>query len=223
MVDDEDRTENRLDFPVGVELQPQLEGRNRLTTAFRFFLALPHIILVGGPIAVYATFGWQSEHWDVQFSAGGLLAIVVCVTAFLSWVAILITGRHPQTLWDFAAFYMRWRVRAVSYLMLLRDEYPPFGDGEYPADLRISRPVEPRDRLTVLVRFFLVLPHAFVLWLLGAAWALSTAIAWILILITGRYPATMYGFAIGVLAWSTRVEAYVLLLRDEYPPFTLRA
>src|SRR5690606_28239511 len=115
-----------------------------------------------------------------------------------------------------------WRVRAVTYAMLLRDEYPPFGEGEYPADLRISRPAESRDRLTVLLRLFLVLPHAFVLWLLNAAWALSTAIAWIVILITGRYPPTMYGFAIGVLAWSTRVEAYVLLLRDEYPPFTLR-
>lgn len=49
------------------------------------------------------------------------------------------------------------------------------------------------------------------------------AIAWVVILITGRYPETLYGFAIGVLAWSTRVAAYMLLLRDEYPPFTLRA
>jgi hypothetical protein len=55
------------------------------------------------------------------------------------------------------------------------------------------------------------------------AWAFTTAIAWVVILFTGRYPATLYGFAIGVLAWSVRVEAYMLLLRDEYPPFTLRA
>lgn len=223
MVDDDDRNEESLIYPVGLELQPKLDGRNRLTTAFRFFLALPHIILVGGPIAVYATFGWHAEHGNLQFSSGGLLAIVACLTAVLSWFAILITGRHPDILWDFGAFYLRWRVRAVSYMMLLRDEYPPFGDGEYPADLRISRPASPRDRLSVLLRFFLVLPHAFVLALLGAAWALSTAVAWIVILITGRYPETMYGFAIGVLAWGTRVEAYVLLLQDEYPPFTLRA
>jgi hypothetical protein len=43
-----------------------------------------------------------------------------------------------------------------------------------------------------------------------------------MILLTGEYPETLYGFAIGVFAWSVRVEAYMLLLRDEYPPFTLR-
>jgi hypothetical protein len=84
-------------------------------------------------------------------------------------------------------------------------------------------PDGPRDRLTVAFRFFLAVPHLFVLWLLSMAWAFTTAIAWVVILFTGRYPATLYGFAIGVLAWSVRVEAYMLLLRDEYPPFTLRA
>lgn len=72
-------------------------------------------------------------------------------------------------------------------------------------------------------RLFLVLPHAFVLWFLSVVWAFTTAVAWVVILFTGRYPETLYGFAIGVLAWSMRVEAYTLLLRDEYPPFSLRA
>jgi hypothetical protein len=31
----------------------------------------------------------------------------------------------------------------------------------------------------------------------------------------------MYRFAVGVLRWNTRVEAYLLLLHDEYPPFAL--
>ena len=38
---------------------------------------------------------------------------------------------------------------------------------------------------------------------------------------TGDYPALLYEFAVGVLRWNTRVEAYFLLLRDEYPPFSL--
>ncbi len=54
------------------------------------------------------------------------------------------------------------------------------------------------------------------------AWAFATAVAWAAIILTGRYPETLYGFSLGVLAWATRVEAYMLLLRDEYPPFTLR-
>jgi hypothetical protein len=58
-------------------------------------------------------------------------------------------------------------------------------------------------------------------WLLGAAWGVTTLVAWLAILVTGRYPKALYEFGIGVLRWTTRVEAYLLLLTDEYPPFTL--
>src|SRR5690606_25384999 len=120
------------------------------------------------------------------------------------------------------AYYLRWRVRAISYLTLLRDEYPPFGDDAYPAQLELAPPAGERDRLTVLLRFFFALPHLVLLALLGVLWAFTTAAAWVMILVTGRYPEALYGFAIGVLAWDTRVEAYMLMLTDEYPPFTLR-
>ena len=59
------------------------------------------------------------------------------------------------------------------------------------------------------------------LWFLGIAWGVVTLIAWFAILFTGEYPRGMYDFSAGVLRWSTRVEAYLLLLRDEYPPFAL--
>lgn len=211
-------------YPVTVNIQAKTEGRNRLTAAFRFFLAIPHLILVGGPIAVLCSFSFTMDDgssWG--FGSGGVLSAVAAVVAMIAWFAILFTGRYPEGLWKLAAYYLRWRVRAVAYMTLLRDEYPPFGDGAYPAELVLSMPAPPRDRLSVAFRAILALPHIFVLWLLSLAWALTTAIAWVLILITGRYPATLYGFAIGVFAWSVRVEAYILLLRDEYPPFTLRA
>src|SRR5687767_13622875 len=35
-------------YPVSVSVEPALANRNRLTTAFRLILALPHVILVGG-------------------------------------------------------------------------------------------------------------------------------------------------------------------------------
>jgi len=46
-------------------------------------------------------------------------------------------------------------------------------------------------------------------------------IAWFAILFTGRYPTTLYDFGVGALRWNIRVEAYLLLLDDEYPPFSL--
>jgi hypothetical protein len=211
-------------YPVAVDVRPAIDRRNRLTSAFRFFLALPHLILVGGPVAIIASLDWSTNPgWDFGFGSGGLLSIVACFVAFLAWFAILFTGRYPEGLWKLASYYLRWRVRAIAYMTLLRDEYPPFGEGAYPVEVALPMPAAPRDRLSVAFRIFLALPHIFVLWLLSLAWAFTTAIAWVFILITGRYPETLYGFAIGVLAWSMRVDAYLLLLRDEYPPFTLRA
>jgi len=220
----EEGLEEALLYPVTIDIQPAIEGRNRLTTAFRFFLALPHMILVGGPVAVMWSTGWSTdEGWKWEYGSGGALSVVVSLATMIAWFAILFAGRHPEGLWKLSAFYLRWRVRAIAYMTLLRDEYPPFGDGAYQAELRLSMPEGSRDRLTVAFRIFLALPHLILLGFLSFAWAFTTAIAWIAILITGRYPETLYGFAIGVLAWSMRVEAYVLLLRDEYPPFTLRA
>jgi hypothetical protein len=220
----DENTGRSLAYPVTVHVRPTMEGRNRLTTAFRFFLALPHTILVGAPIAMVSSIGWSTERgWHLESGSGGVLGVVACVVVFIAWFAIVFAGRYPDGLWRLAAFYLRWRVRAIAYLMLLRDEYPPFGDGEYPAWLALEKPDGPRNRLTVFFRIFLVLPHLFLLWLLSIVWAFTTAIAWVVILLTGRYPETLYGFAIGVFAWGVRVEAYMLLLRDEYPPFTLRA
>lgn len=208
--------------PVDVDVPPALKGRNRLTCGFRFILAIPHLLLVGGPMAF--AFSWVAGgEGEPRFEWGGagVLGPVAAVIALIAWFAIVFGAAFPPGLWNLSAFYLRWRVRAVAYLMLLRDEYPPFGEGSYPAFVTLPEPREPRDRVTVAFRIFLVLPHLIVLWVLGIAWAITTLIAWVAILFTGEYPAPLYDFAMGVLRWNTRVEAYFLLLRDEYPPFSL--
>ncbi|HEX6058895.1 MAG TPA: DUF4389 domain-containing protein [Gemmatimonadaceae bacterium] len=208
--------------PVHLDVQPALEDRNRLTTAFRIVLAVPHLLLVGAPVAL--TLSWSSGgqgESGLEWGAGGVLGAAAAVVAILAWFAILFTGRHPEGLWSFAAFYLRWRVRAVAYMALLRDEYPPFGDGAYAAALEIARPEGPRDRVTVAFRPILAIPQILAVWLLGIAWAFTTVVAWFAILLTGRFPEGLARFGVGVLRWNTRVEAYLLLLRDEYPPFSL--
>jgi hypothetical protein len=213
-----------VDYPVYIDVRPAIEERNRLTSAFRFFLALPHVILVGGPVAVFGSLSMSTDT-GVQFGwgAGGLLGFFAGCAAIISWFAILLLGRQPDAMRRFATYYLRWRIRSVAYLMLLRDEYPPFGDDPYPAELALPDAQGERNRLTVLFRIILAVPHLILLWGLSLVWAFTTTVAWVMILVTGRYPETLYGFAIGVLAWIARVEAYMLLLRDEYPPFTLRA
>jgi hypothetical protein len=211
-----------LTHPAVVHVKPALENRNRLTVGFRLILAIPHLLLVGGPVAIGLSWPWAVDTGQhLSGGAGGVLGAVAATVAFIAWFAILFTGRYPEGLWNLAALYLRWRVRAVAYTALLRDEYPPFGDGDYPVWLELLPPDKERDRLTVAFRLILAIPHIVVVWMLGIAWALATLIAWFAILFTGRYPTGLYGFAVGVLRWSTRVEAYLLLLHDEYPPFAL--
>lgn len=212
----------RAGYPVDVHVEPALTDRDRLTTAFRIILAIPHLLLVGAPTAAILSWSWTgNEDLNYGFGSGGVLGAVAGVAAIIGWFAILITGKHPDGLWDLTAFYLRWRVRAVAYTSLLRDEYPPFGDADYPARLAMESQRVPRNRLTVAFRLILAIPHILIVWLLGIAWSFTTIIAWFAILFTGSYPEPLYRFGIGVLRWNTRVEAYLLLLHDEYPPFSL--
>jgi hypothetical protein len=206
--------------PVDIEVAPALTERNRLTTAFRPILAIPHVLLVGGPAAFAITVvGTLVTQFGVST---GVLGSVAAVCSLIAWFAIVFGGQYPPGLKSMAIFYLRWRVRGIAYLALLRDEYPPFGDEPYPASLVLNIPeTSTRDRVSVGFRLILALPHILAVTLLGLAWMLTTLIAWFSILFTGRYPAPLYEFGVGVLRWSTRVEAYLLLLYDEYPPFSL--
>jgi hypothetical protein len=209
--------------PVEIIVVPALTSRNRLTSAFRLILAFPHLMLVGAPAALAISFIWQPDpdramDWT---AGGGILGAAAMIVAIISWFAIVFTGRMPEGLWNFSAFYLRWRVRAVAYIALLHDDYPPFGEGLYPAEVTLTPPPVQRNRLSVTFRMFLVIPHIIALWALGVAWMVTTVYAWFAILLTGNYPKGLYEFAIGVLRWSSSVESYLLLLHDEYPPFSL--
>ena len=196
-------------YPVSIVVQPQFERRNRLTVAFRLILAIPHAILVG-PI-----FGAS------RAGSAGLLAAASYFLAIVSWFTILFTGEHLKGIRDFTVYYLRWRARASAYMALFVDPYPTFGDGLYPVSVDVIDPPSPRDRTAVALRLLLAIPHLVVLFFLLIGWLVTTVIAWFAILVTGAYPPSFYPFGAGVMRWMLRVEAYLLLLVDEYPPFAL--
>ena len=107
----------------------------------------------------------------------------------------MIGGTHIAGIRGFTSFYLRWRVRALAYLMLLEDAYPPFGDGPYPAAIEIVDPAGPRDRVTVALRILLAIPQFVVLFFVLLAWCFTTIAAWLMILFTGSYPQGCTGSA----------------------------
>ena len=206
-------------YPVSITVQPLLAPRNKLTTAFRLVLAIPHLFLVGG-IGFSMVFRTRTDNVTSLGPETGLLGFVAGVLAVVSWFTILISREHIAGIRAYTKFYVRWRVRALSYLMLLQDQYPPLGDAVYPSSVTIVDPERARDRLSVGLRIVLAIPHFIVLVFLMTAFWMTTIAAWIAIVIGGRYPKGLYEFGVGALQWLVRVEAYLLLLIDEYPPFS---
>ena len=102
---------------------------------------------------------------------------------------------------------------------------------EFPALLEIDYPEYERDRLTTFLRPFAVIPIAIILTLLsgpavhagseenfavvaGGILVLPTAL---MLLFRRKYPRWWFDWNLELTRFSTRVSAYLCLLRDEYP------
>ncbi len=120
-------------------------------------------------------------------------------------------------------------MRTAVYVGFLREEYPPFSFATSPADpsddarvrVDLVPQLEGRDRLTTAFRLILAIPHLVVLALVSIALFVVVVIAFFAVLFTGRWPGGLRDFALGVGRWWLRVQTYLALLADVYPPFTL--
>jgi hypothetical protein len=92
--------------------------------------------------------------------------------------------------------------------------------GEYPVRFDAERQDE-YNRFLPLVKWLLAFPHYVVLLFLGIGALFAILIAFFAVIITGRFPRGLWDFVTGVHRWGLRVGAYVLLLTDQYPPFSL--
>ena len=99
----------------------------------------------------------------------------------------------------------------------------------YPVDLSVDYQDAERNRLTVGFRIFTVLPILVVLSLLGTG-QIHAGYGWsfggggaiflptlLLLLFRQKYPGWWFDFNLNIVRFGTRVFAYLLILRDEYP------
>jgi len=83
-----------------------------------------------GTLILKSLFGWLY----VGIPHGICLAvygIAVVVVIFISWWAILFTGKYPKGMYNFVIGYLRWQLRVYSYWgYFFTDKYPPFSGEE---------------------------------------------------------------------------------------------
>jgi hypothetical protein len=170
-------------------------------------------------------------HWVLVFPhmlIAGVLANVGSVLAFVSWFIILFTGKLPEGIANAQCLILRYEVRAYTYAMWLREPYPPFefdmtqaDPGTDPVRVDLVVTLEDRNRVTVGLRFFWIIPAALFLMVIAFVAWLAMVVAFFAVLFTGRWPEGLRSFVVGAGRVWLRVSAYGYLLVDEYPPFEL--
>ena len=203
------------DYPVQYSVDYQ-ESSNRLSVLVRVILAIP-IAVVGAAVGGYIDTGSPELNADLApLYAGGVLFIAPLLM-------ILFRKKYPKWWFDWNLELSRFSARIGAYVLLLRDEYPST-DEEQSVHLHIEYPNAETDlnRFLPIFKWLLAIPHYIALAVLGVLAIVATILAWLIILLTGRYPRGMFDFVVGVLRWGTRVGAYAfLLVTDRYPPFSL--
>ena len=168
--------------------------QRRLTVAFRIILAIPHVILVL------------------------LVTVVALVAAIVGWFAALVLGRLPGGLASFLGRYVQYATRVSAYTFyLLTDRYPPFSLTE--PNYAVSVEVAPGqlNRATVFFRLILMIPAQIVVTLLRYGVQLAAVFVWLIVLVAGRMPTSLFEALAAVLRYETRLQAYFLLVTADYP------
>ena len=132
--------------------------------------------------------------------------------------AILVRGRIPAWLFDFQVAVNRSQLRAISYLLLLTDDYPPF-EGEHAAHYDVPYPDRPTRWKVVVWKLITAIPYFVALLVLTVGLLMVTVVGWLALVVTGRYPQPLHRYATGVIRWQFRVLGYVRSLTDQFPRF----
>ncbi|MGE3856410.1 MAG: DUF4389 domain-containing protein [Dehalococcoidia bacterium] len=142
---------------------------------------------------------------------------------FPTALMLIFRRKYPRWWFDFTREVANFGARVGVYAALQRDEYPST-DEQQGARLEIDYPdAATLNRWLPIIKWWLVIPHYIVLVFLVGALFWTTLIAWLAILVTGRYPRGLFDYAVGVQRWSVRVAGYAFwLVTDKYPPFSLR-
>ncbi len=181
------------------------ENRDRVTVLFRGILVFPMFIYLGSLM--------QAWHW-------GISSVVFTVPVILT---LIFRGKYPSYILTFNHAMLELSTRITAYVLFLTDDYPSIERNENVAVLFPD--VEGGKKLSRWQPIFKVI-FAIPLIILGIIYTVLSIIlsflAWIHILVTGKYPDPVIKWVIGCIKYWNRLIGYAgVLVTDEYPTFKL--
>lgn len=90
-----------LDYPIRVGVPPAKAEYSRLKAFFRIVLLIPVVVI------------------------SYLMGAILTVCSILAWFAIVFSGELPEALYRPIRAASAWHVKALSYAMLITEEFPP--------------------------------------------------------------------------------------------------
>ena len=144
-------------YPVNLSVEYPDRPLDRLSTAFRIFVAIPIMIVLGAVSGTTWSYYSSSGTVHVVAGAGGLL--------FLGpLLMILFRQKYPRWWFDWNLELQRFTNRVLVYVLLMDDRYPST-DQEQGLHLDYAYPDVPRElnRFLPLVKWLLAIPHYIVL------------------------------------------------------------
>jgi len=175
---------------------PRPEKSSRLLLLFRGILLMPHFVFLL------------------------VVGLIAYIALLINYLLVLITGR--SAFFGFLSGVLRYGTRITAYMYFLTDKYPPFSLGDAP-DYPVQVVVPPPGHLHRwrVLSTILAIPHLIVLFALMIAASVASFIAFLAVLVVGRYPPGLFGITASAVRYQTRLNAYVYLITHGYPPFSL--
>jgi len=135
------------DYPAHLEVDYPEHLSRGLVLVKWWLLAIPHYLVLaffagGGVYLANEATSSDQSYWTW---GSGLIGLLVLVAA----VALLFTGRYPQSIYDLVLGMNRWMLRVAAYAGLMTDQYPPFRldqGGDDPNAARLTVPAPSRHQ-----------------------------------------------------------------------------
>lgn len=179
--------------PVVLLDRAAITSTSRLSVLFRVILAIPHFVVFV------------------------VLGIAQAFVVFVAWFAALFTGEVPEGMYRFIAWVHGYGARVNGYLFLLTDKWPTIdAEKHYPIATRFPGPTR-LNRAAVFFRYFISIPALLLAAIITYGLEVLSFPIWLIVLIRGRVPESIFDSLARVLRYQVRTQAYYAMLTSAYP------